>query len=92
MPSQMALITRSTNQKRVFWLAVFTRSYGGNILCAKSDLTKKAEFIFQNSDLGTRSDKMLGTNQLRKIASKGIVKRIYFFSSDNVISQKNIFN
>ena len=51
-------------------LAVFT-TFGGIKHCARRTVTKRPQFFFLNQGLGENSEDMLGSNQLKKLASKG---------------------
>ncbi|XP_052816110.1 thymidine kinase 2, mitochondrial-like [Mya arenaria] len=71
--SQMALRKFTANRLTRFVglrLAVFTRSFGGNIQCAIAKATRKGQFFFGERWFSTRSDNMLGTNQRKMLATK----------------------
>lgn len=51
-------------------LAVFTRSFGGNTHCARIKVTKIGKIFFWRRHFQTSSEDMLGSNQLKQLASK----------------------
>ena len=53
-------------------LAVFT-TFGGNTQqCARRSVTKEPPIFFWDQEIEGQSEDMLGSNQLKKLASKGI--------------------
>ena len=52
-------------------LAVFT-TFGGNKHCARRTVTKGPPIFFLDQELNGHSEDMLGSDQLKKLASKGM--------------------
>ncbi|KAL4240891.1 thymidine kinase 2 [Mactra antiquata] len=55
---------------RSYTLAEFTRSFGGNTQCAKKVDNRTCRIFFWSRGYRSRSEEMLGSNQLKKLASK----------------------
>lgn len=75
----MALKSVLTNEitKRIIprTLAVFT-TFGGNTHCARRSVTKRPPNFFGDQEIGENLEDMLGSEQLKKLASKGIYCQI----------------